>query len=491
MNDEMFSKIILKNVINTPKAQFVIYGTKDIGEIYYNYFKEKYGEECIAFFIDGKKENDFFKEKKVFTCDELRKLNYTLNEYIYIIGTVSKIPLFINNLVQIGVHSDNIINPITYFSANYIDSNIQHINNIYIYPKIEDKETLENILKKIMNYIPSSLNNEKKIYLSTNLEIEDDFEKVFSIVKEPCIAKNNEDITLIWNADNLLDRDIKDNGRVFCFDEKIVFHLEIKILVAILGKFTEFNNITYYRGLSKQNYIKMLDRYKGYKQAIICGGGPSLTNLKKDFSQLMINSLVVVCNGIYRLKEIYKEKKPDIYILQDNSWLIEDYRMELNQIIKYVKDEDMFLCVNERWLPVLCSLYDDLENNIIGLREVEKNTFPSVDNLSYTESTNVVTSIAIPITSSLVDKIFFIGCDGMDNGNWTHAYTGRETEEFVPPQVVLPYDYCIDNFEYNSSLDELYKRVLEYGESLNKNYYSLTHSYLHELEKRLWNEHNG
>lgn len=487
MEKSIYEQIILKNFKSLKKEKYVIYGTKDVGIIYYNEIVKQVGEESIAFFIDGKKESDYFKGKAVYQCNEINNDIVNVNDYKYVLGTVSKIPLFINNLKKIGVREENIIDTIKYFSADYIDSDINIIKNLFIYPPVENQELLDEIIKLLDNYIIVPKDSEQKVNIYSTCDTKLGLPYGYEVIEEDFSSSkiHEDDMVLVWDFRSLMDKDLKSITNVLCFDEKFVVHLSSKILSAVMSKFVSIKSENYYKELSRQHYMELLQKSKQYKSVLVCGTGPSLKKLEEDFVEILERSLVLVCNGFYKTEGSIQNVNPDVYVLQDNIWLSCEYREEMDKIIDYVVRRNIYLCVEARWLSICCTRYPKLEPFIIGLSPREYDVFPSVDNLEYTMSENVITSMGIPIASSLCEQIYIIGCDGVKKGEWVHVYSSESESGFdIYKKSFLHPPFSAGVNAYGDYLNILYKRVLNYGESMGKVYVSLKHSYIEELKKR-------
>lgn len=488
MEKEIYEQILLKKIKNIEKAQYVIYGTKDVALVFYNEVVKKFGEDSISFFIDGKKESDYFKGKPVYKCDEIT--DKKVNDYKYIIGSVTKIPLFINNLKKAGVKEENIMDTINYFSADYIEANIKRIDNIYLYPQIESKENLEEIIKGLDNYIivPRGSNQRVKIYTTINTEMPLPYGYELSNENVQLSKKEENDFVLVWDSKSLIDKDLENVTKFFCYDDKVVVHLNSKILSAVMTKFVQTNSEVYYKELSKQHFRDLLQYCKDFETAIVCGTGPSIQNMGEKYKNLVDKSSVVVCNGFYNMEKELKNVIPKAYIIQDNDLLTCELRFQMDQIADYVIRNNVYLCVDFRWVKLCCIRYPLLEEKIIGFERRDYNVFPSENELVYTNSDNVITSMGLPIASSLADRVFILGCDG---GNWSHAYSddSKESEEALInyKKSFLHPDYSSSISEYVDKLNSMYQNILEYGESRGKKYSLLAHSAIGELEKRFCN----
>lgn len=485
MGKEIYEKIIKKRVEGLKRGKYVIYGTKEIGLIYYNELVNKLGEDSIAFFIDGRKETNLFKGKPVYRCNEIPEED--INEYKYIVGTVSRIALFVENLIVRGVRRENIINTVNYFSSEFIDMYIKKINDIYIYPPINDKQILEKLVKQLNNFLIVPKNYKNQVVLNYSGEVDIKIPCGYKICNEMLLENLHEDdIVLIWNIDNVVDKKIEKLKNVFCFDDRAVRYLTIRVLLAVMQKFVDEKSQEYYARLSLKNFKQLCINCAKYDNVIVCGTGPSIHNLNKNLTELVKKASLIVCNGFYKLEQVFKHLNPKAYVLHDYIYLSVEKKDEMDNIVDYVIRNQTYLCVDERWIKMCCIRYPQLEKYIIGLERIDYNMFPSEDQLVYITSENVITSIGLSIASSLGENIFILGCDG---GSWLHAYKDDNSQEkaFESREITFLHQELSDNFyEYSQKLNGMYKNILEFGESKGKRYRLLAHSEIEEIEKRYY-----
>gem|GEM_PF-6895638 len=385
-----------------------------------------------------------------------------------------------------GVNQENIIDTINNFSADYLEEYIDKIENIFLYPPIESKTILEGLIKELDNYIIISHESNQFVKIYTNVNIEIALPNGYQLCNEKVQLSDSKekDIVLVWDVARLIDKELENVENVFCFDNKFIVHLGPKILTAVMGKFIQVKSEEYYRELSKCHFNDLINKCKKFDNSIVCGGGPTLHNLDKNYGELLKKSSIVVCNGFHNLEKTLNII-PTAYGVEDYDYLSGKLREQMDRIVDYVIRNKVYLCVKLRWVAVCCMRYPQLEELIIGIDVTEHDVIPSADNLLHTTSDNVVTSMCAPVASSLANNIYFVGCDGIKNGEWWHADKSKpERELHKYKDVFLQPKYCEDIMEYSKTLNLLYKRFLEYGESKGKKYFLLTHSTIEELENR-------
>lgn len=477
MNDSILRQIVLKNIKDLKQHDFVIYGTGKIAEIYYEFLTEKFGEKSIVFFIDNKKHSDTFKNRNVYTIKELMKKE-NLNNYIYFLGTLSKIPLFIENLTSLKVDSTNIIYSCTSFSADYLEQNVSNIEKVILYPKFIDKEQLLLVVEEIINNIVIGTNSDNKVIFVANYN-DILLPNGYFIVEEYSEKITDKDLVLVWDSKRILDEYLDSKKNVFCCDENFMVHLSQRMYMSISNKFSNRDNHEYFE-ISKCNYKSLEKKYEKIEYCVVCGMGPSLNVSLLEEQELMKNGIMIVCNNFVNLAT---DIKPDIYVLQDVDYLTIAKDI-FDKIINYVKIYNIFLCVDIKWFPIILNNYEGLEKLLIGLNKLdEKINFINQENLAYRDYINVVPAMCIPVASGLKDIVYITGCDGGDSSShWKHADGIVCSDLLYDRQYLKLGDNTFRN--YSLEVNQIYKELFTYGENLGKHYIVLKDSAFDELHKR-------
>lgn len=478
MNDFMLRKIVLNNLEILKKNEFVIYGTGKIAEIYYEFLTEKFGVASIAFFIDNKKKTDIYKGKEVFTIAELREADLDLNQYTYLLGTLSKMPLFIENLKMLNIQISNIIYSTTVFSSDYLDENIDIIDKVILYPEFNDRDKLESIVKEMEdNIVIDSPSQCEIVLISQHDEIQ--VADSYKIVKKYDDEMDDKTLILVWDSMHLLDKELDGKKNIFCCDESMMVHLSQRMYLSISDKINNIKNKDYIR-LSKENYLSLLKKYKDFEYAVVCGMGPSLNISISEERKLLEKGIMIVCNNYVNLDT---DLIPDIYVLQDVDYLT-NHRDLLDKIINYIKKNGIYLVTDIKWCSIFTNKYKGIEKLIIGLTKLdERINIVSKEELSYKNYFNVIPALCIPLASGLKDTVYITGCDGGDkNSDWKHADGVINSGKLFDKQYLTVGDNHFKN--YSIEVNESYKELFEYGERLGKNYIALMDSAFEELHKR-------
>lgn len=238
----------------------------------------------------------------------------------------------------------------------------------------------------------------------------------------------------------------------------------------------------------KNNYKRLIKKYKTYNQSSIFLSGPSIESYNKfDFS----NSINIICNSLVKNKELLAYVKPDILVFADPVFHFShnEYAQKFREdMIETVKEYDCFVIVPEVNAPILLAHYPWLEKNIIAFPFKSNINFPIVDDFYVKGTDNILTLFMLPIASVLTNEIYIIGADGRKKDEtyfWKHnsdvQYDGLMQKAFdAHPSFFRDRDY---NKYYESHCDTLDQMII-YGEKKEKSYFSLTKSNIPSLANR-------
>lgn len=476
------------------KDQYIIFGTGEVAQIYAEQLSNKFGDDSIVCFVDS---TAFLKEllgKKVLKPSEID--TKTINQYKFILGTLSKSTTMKNTLVNIGVNTVNIINAVNYFSVENLVNNKDEIRSICYFPEITDSNILNELIERLHKYIYLEDCKDVSIdFIYSQKICETSKYKEFNYINAQSNYKQY-DLILVWNSANLKDHAIRQNEKVICIDNRIIHLIDVKFLTALSMQLQKPDIKKYYDNISRNNYINLLEKAKKKKKAVILANGPLIKNGVDQFIQPDDDNLKIVCNQIYRDNDLLKIINPDIYCIVDSSTITPAFKEIYDGVISYIKNNDCMLVVLNTWIPYILHNNNELADKIIGLsiyaREIN---FPSKDNLSVMRSNNVATAIMTPIASSLCNQIDFIGCDGceinekgIEKKDWDH-YGKMDKQSKLQKDNIQERNQCIfgkiDNIdEYYAMHVRYFQEIIEYGEKLGKKYRTLTPSYIPVLSER-------
>ena len=241
--------------------------------------------------------------------------------------------------------------------------------------------------------------------------------------------------------------------------------------------------------LSKNNYQEFQKKISGSKKGYVFGTGPSLDHAYDfDYS----NGFCIVCNSIVKNKSLLNHIKPQLLVFADPVFHFSPchYAAEFRRMMVEVVDQfNCYIMLPDYCVPLLLAHYPELKTKIIGMPKHGKIfNFPTLTDFYVRGSKNILTSLMLPVASSMVDEIYIIGSDGRKKGEqyfWQHSASSQFSNLIQTAFETHP------SFFRDRIYDKYYKEhckflegLLLYGESLSKKYYSLTHSYIPALAQR-------
>jgi hypothetical protein len=159
-----------------------------------------------------------------------------------------------------------------------------------------------------------------------------------------------------------------------------------------------------------------------------------------------------------------------------------------DNIIEVVRKYKCFVTIPNDTVPLMLAHYPELKNYLIGMPTKKEFNIPSLDAFYVKRTANILTLYMIPMASAISDKIYIIGADGRKPDEkyfWNHSSSAQyndlmQTAFKTHPSFFRDRDYRDYYEEHCFSLEKL----IEYGESLRKQYISLTPSFIPALKIR-------
>lgn len=439
--------------------KIAIYGTGHVAQRIYNELIEDGLGDCIEFFIDSLVKKDEFLGKKVVSLSYLETLD--VNSYQYYLGSLGSQNSMKMELLSRGVNIDNIIINHDYSEDNF-ENSVNNISSVLLYPPASEKEQ-KRIIEMIKYYMGKAY-----YYIK------------FEFAKEDSDITQNVDLVLVWDKNALRNTRKRTDGKVFCIDKTFYDYIDIRILGRLANKIYKEKGIDKYNKDSVDIFSLLKEKYT---RAYVFGNGPSLAEGIEKCIEDNNKSLKIVCNGIISNGEKELEVlNPQIYAFVDSAYLEKNYcKFVLDAAVEYVLKHDTYFLVPQFWIAIMLHWYPDLEGKIIGLELAAPGIqFPSESSMKvYRKAGNVITNMAIPFASALVEEIRISGCDGAkkiisDEILWEHS---NIAEENIIVNTNMNIDYLAQHNQY-------FGELLNYGEQQGKRYYSITESYIPCLKER-------
>lgn len=486
--DEDLKYIRLPDMHDVENKKIIVFGTGTVGRITLEKIQENYGENKVSFFLNSTPDSDFFMGIPVIKPEQL-----TANDkknHLFILATLSKPQSLKRILLEKHVDEKLIYSYPSYYNFDALANAKGRIHRVCICPPVKDQNKLKELIWTIQYYgLPDERQDvEVDVYTEFHPKIESSHLKI----KQGEIEKlESYDLVFVWKNEYLYDAALTKCKKVFGIDGQFYENADINMLLLLSYKTLPEELYTKYQKRSIENFLRLKKKTQ-LKKALIVGNGESLEKGIGKYSNLIRNEMITyVCNSMINNKEKMAALNPAVYILYDTLHLRPEMMDTMNRIIQYVIKQNCFLIVPEKWLALVNSHYQMLEEKIIGMKNDGEQGyhFPSeVDLTLYTKPDNVVTRYMIPIASAFSKEVFFMGCDGapdMDISNYRHI--SDKTGDYVKYTKLSP-KAVIDLLDNDTKCMEqhvlCFEELINYGISHGIRYQSLTDSYipiLHEL----------
>lgn len=469
MDSKIYEKIILGNFNPEQEKKYVIYGTGKVADVFYEKITIEIGEEHVLCFINEKEDLETYHEKEVKKCIEIED-EYKTDDVIYILATISKIPLFRKKLLEINIDELNIWHSTTAFSQDYFEEDSREIKRVVVYPPIQSEEQLMKLTHEFDLYsVNGSKKNEYIFLTEKNINVNCQY-TITNFMQYEFVTG---DLIWVWRAEATLDNYLKDK-RFICCDDDFLYHSEERMHMILNNKINQVD----FNQINMMNWDKLCQKAEKFKYATVCGMGPSLRDMNEKTKRFIQKGFVIVCNNFY---DVEKKIKAHVYVLQDNDYLGEDYREELYRIIDFIVQNQMFLVVDNRWVNFLLKLFPNLSKLVIGLEHREMMCFPNEKELVYHAQDNVIPALCLPVAAGLFDEIYILGCDGhTKDGEWAHSNGEINKKDVFSDRHFLMINNTSTIIEYEQKVTEMMKKVFMHDTS--KRYQLLSEStYIKEL----------
>lgn len=455
--------------------KYIIFGTGKVAEQkYYDLVEEK---AQVEYFIDSMREKEEFHGVKVIQPSDLENIN--VNDYIYILGTLTSKVSMQSELRKHDVYDSNIVMEKDY-GSNSFESNVKNVRNLLIYPQINDKEIVNQLEKKFNLWVP----NITSLYTKPDLKCEPSFINKeltdFNLISE-FREINDYDLVLVWDKDALNDTELKSCKNVYCIDPSYFFLIDVRILIRLNLILLENQNKKDLEEISIRNFSELKTKAEN-KDAYIYGLGPSCQEYVDKTKDK--EGIKVVCNAFVKSDEFMEKINPDVYVIADESILTDELEVDNDKMIKYLVKNNSYLVLPDIIAAILIKRYPEAKSKLIVCSmDAKQISFPTSNNRClYRKAYNVITSLALPIASAICNTIYIGGCDGQKEfkGIWDYddkVSTKVNQKIFYENEEKWRIEYYHKHINY-------FEEVLEYGESQGKKYYNLSNSYIPALDKR-------
>ncbi|MFX4284465.1 FkbM family methyltransferase [Aliarcobacter butzleri] len=457
-----FSLDSLKTILN--QNRFIcLYGNENVESIF------KKGSAEILFqgsnsnkrYLQDLSEHEAFKEKNLLAINQ-REKDY--NDFLVVKNSYKKV--------------------------------LANSNSIYLlYPSFNNIDDLNDILYKLSFALPDTNNISIIVPIDKNLELDiDNFEKntYIKFIKDSEVDLYIEDNTiLIHSMDKVEDLSLfKDSKEFEIIDKNYFSTVEPSTLTTLFFKSLDIESKKIYEKICEENFINFKIKNIDKKQAFCFTTGPSFDTYKSfNFPK---NSLNIICNSIVKNNEFLDYiKNVDLITFGDpvfhfgSSKYAELFRED---VLKIVENSETYIAIPDINVPLMIFHYPKLKHRIIGIKSDFKYNFPEAGKLFIKGTNNILTKLMIPMASSICNTIFIMGADGRkpnENYFWQHSQNAQYTDLMETVFIAHPSffrDRVYTDY-YKEHCEDL-EKLIEYGESLGKVYFSITKSYIPAFEKR-------
>lgn len=415
------------------------------------------------------------------------------------------------------------------------------LENIIYYPAIQDRETLADLTNRVSWYFPQSEFSNISVFFAVDKSLSKiSLESLdppaaqerylgksrnIHLVDETELDLSKADAIMLWDQKFRYSPDIlKHMAKVHVVDTMYYFSIEADTSRRMYFKTVPENIKNELLTLSKKNFGDLLFKVKAFERGYVFGTGPSLDNATEfDFS----DGFRVICNSIVKNEKMMDHIKPHLLVFGDPQHHTSPCKYAAafrKAVIEAVNKFDCYILTEDYHLPLLLAHYPELRDRIIGIRapgvwemsfqEImrmlitrphklpwfdkipghdEKYNFPTQDKFYVRLTGSVLPSYMVPVASSACKEICIIGADGRDPKGrkpdetyiWSYSSTCQfydlmETAFDTHPSYFRDRPFTEDFKIYCENFDGL----INYGESIGKEYCTLTPSFIPALAKR-------
>jgi len=475
---------------------YIIYGTGEVAKQYYTAMSQIIPNERIKYFLDSQPSSKSYLDKPVIGLDELARIKDHEN-YCFVVASVAGCVAMVKNLKTLNVGDNQIYTPDVEDkrSFNGAPFYLDHVHKLVYYPKLESQSVLNDIIERLRWYLPAQESNQASVILSISKELRAlhalDYMETISD-SELGDHLQSADLVLVWDQKSLNEPLIQQlNTTVACVDPHYFSLTESDVYRRLYSYTMTSADQRHYHAISKQNYQRFAELHKDKKRSFVFGTGPSIS---QSFQYQYDHSLKIVCNSIVKNNKMLDHIRPDLLAFADPVFYFShcDYSVKFReQAVRLLTTQDCYGVIPDFTLPLMLAHYPELTDKLIGMPTYGTLiNFPDLDRFYVKGTSNILTSLMLPIASAFTDSVFIIGCDGRQPGEtyfWKHNTTTQFDDLMQSVADAHPSYFRDRNYTdyYDDHCDQL-KELIEHGELQNIKYFTLTESYIPVLSSRKW-----
>ena len=416
------------------------------------------------------------------------------------------------------------------------------IDRIIYYPSVKDIGVLADLVNRISWYFPQTELARPHISIIVDSELADvDMgalttppyqERYIGLTDNIDLINGREadlgkaDVIMLWDSRYLLNPTVlKYSSKVNIVDPGYYFSVEGDTHRRMYLNILPEDQRERLLGLSRRNYQALQDDLGACDKGYVFGTGPSLDRaMEFDYG----DGFRVVCNSIVKNKPLLDHIKPHLLIFGDPIFhyspcrYAEEFR---KMVLEVVNKYQCYVLTQEYSLPLYLAHYPELENKLIGmpgpgvwemsfsdmvkmvLRKPlqipwfdripghdEEYNFPTAEKFYVRLTGSILPSYMVSVASSFCKEISIIGADGYDPNErkpdgtsvWSYSSSSQLNDMMRTAIMTHPSYFRDQPYTFNYQIYcKNFERLINYGESLGKTYYSLTPSYIPVLSERL------
>lgn len=401
-------------------------------------------------------------------------------EMIYVVAAFWESFAIAENLQACGIDEAHIVMPMPVENEGqpgYFPFNKRAIRHIVIYPFMTTTEDREDIEARLNWFLP----NNRKLRIFTPQDRPDDEE--WQCEMDAC------DLIIVWSQESLNDVLLQPYRlKIGCGDPNYLERPELLFYGRLYYRTLEFEERASLLKQSIMNFERLQAQVDKNQPAYVFGSGPSLQGA---LDRQLEPGVKIICNAIVQSEKALERLNPDVLVAVDAFFFShmgfgQRYREAIKQFLSH---SSRYCIVPEMYAALLLAHYPELRHQVIGIPITSTiYHFPVLDSFWAKSLSNVVTTLAIPIASSLANTILIAGCDGSSNSKkkWDYSKEARWDETLnAAHKAHTSYKLMIKSREsYNEQHNRNMEELIALGEKCGRTYYSLTSSFIPALAKR-------
>ncbi|OXS55871.1 hypothetical protein B1A99_21845 [Cohnella sp. CIP 111063] len=351
------------------------------------------------------------------------------------------------------------------------------IRHIVIYPFIETIEEHDDMEARLNWFLPNRQN--LHVYIPQDLP----GDEVWQSEMDAC------DVLLVWRQSSLNDALLRPyRAKIGCVDPSYMETPELPLYARLYYRTLEFEERAALLKQSMFNFERLQALVGKGQPAYVFGSGPSLETV---LNMQLIPGVKIICNAIVQSEKVLDRLDPDVLVAIDAHFFSHTiFGQQYRETIKQFLDHSSRYCiVPEMYAALLFAQYPELRYQIIGMPITSTiYHFPVLDSFWVKSLANVITTLAIPIASSLADTILIAGCDGSSNLEepWDHSKIAQWDDTVnAAHEAHTSYRLIINSREsYHEQHNRNIEELIALGEQCGKTYHSITPSFIPALARR-------